>query len=322
VDIAVSHPEKVLFPDSGITKGELCAYYQAIAPVMLPHIAGRPVTMERYPAGIDKKGFIQKDVSKGFPSWLQRVEVERRNDKGGGTTHYPLAGDARSLLWLANQNSITPHVWCTRLPKLWEPDLCVFDLDPPPDGDDQTLRSGALAVRTLLDELGLPSFIKSSGSKGFHIVVPIEIDDQGLNWRFAHGAGAVLAKRHPQIFTQEFIKADRGGRILIDTGRNGPGATFAAVYAVRPKPGAPVSAPCTWDEVASERVGPRTFTLRTMAARIAEVGDLWLAMEAQRGSLQGAMASLQKLLTEADWKEAMAASTRRPISRKKMPLDR
>jgi bifunctional non-homologous end joining protein LigD len=318
VDIVVSHPEKVLFPDSGITKGELCAFYQEIAPVMLPHIAGRPVTMERYPAGIDKKGFIQKDVSRGFPAWLQRVKVVRRNDKEGGATHYPLAGDARSLVWLANQNSITPHVWCTRVPKTWEPDLCVFDLDPPPDGDERTLRAGALLVRALLDELGLPSFIKTSGSKGFHIIVPIEIDDdQGLNWRFAHGAGAVLVKRHPQIFTQEFIKADRGGRILIDTGRNGPGATFAAVYAVRPKPGAPVSAPCTWEEIESERVGPRTFTLRTMAARIAEVGDLWRGMDGQRRALKDAMASLQKLLTEEDWKEAMAASTRRPVSRKR-----
>lgn len=103
MDLLISHPEKVLFPDSGITKGELCSYYEAIAPLMLPHISGRPVTMERYPAGIDKKGFIQKDVSKGFPSWLERVEVEKRNGKEGETVHYPLASDARSLVWLANQ---------------------------------------------------------------------------------------------------------------------------------------------------------------------------------------------------------------------------
>src|SRR5262245_43487487 len=123
---------------------------------MLPHIAGRPVTMERYPAGIDKKGFIQKDVSKGFPAWLERVEVAKRE---GGSVHYPLANDARSLLWLANQNSITPHVWCSKLPALDQPDLCVFDLDPSND-DPGALRAGALAVRALLDELGLPSFVK------------------------------------------------------------------------------------------------------------------------------------------------------------------
>jgi bifunctional non-homologous end joining protein LigD len=314
----ITHPEKVLFPDSGISKGELCSYYEAVAPLMVPHVSGRPVTMERYPAGIDKKGFIQKDVSKGFPAWLQRVEVERRTDEGG-TVHYPLAGDARSLVWLANQNSITPHVWGSRLPELQRPDVCVFDLDPAGD-DPAALRTAALSVRDLLEELGLSSFIKTSGSKGFHIVVSLDGEaDFDLVWRFAHGAGAVLVKRHPELLTQEFIKADRAGRILIDTGRNGAGATCAAVYAVRPKPGAPVSAPCTWPEVEGGSVGPRTFTLRTMADRIAAVGDLWLAMPDRRHSLRGPMAALERLLTEQDWKEALAATTRRPASRKKRP---
>jgi bifunctional non-homologous end joining protein LigD len=315
VDVSISHPEKVLFPDSGITKGELCAYYQAVAPSMLPHIRGRPVTMERYPAGISKKGFIQKDVSKGFPAWLARVEVDRRAAEGG-TTHYPLADDVRSLVWLANQNSITPHVWTARLPTLEQPDLCVFDLDPA-DDDATALRTAAFAVRDLLGELGLPSFIKTSGSKGFHIVVPLD-GQAGFDvvWRFAHGAGAVLVKRHPALLTQEFIKADRAGRIFVDTGRNGSGATFAAVYAVRPKPGAPVSAPCTWEELERAVVAPRTFTLRTMAARIADVGDLWAAMLDQPQSLRAAASALERLLTPEDWAEAMAASTRRPVSRK------
>jgi bifunctional non-homologous end joining protein LigD len=316
VDLSISHPEKVLFPDSGITKGELCAYYEAVAPLMLPHIRGRPVTMERYPAGIEKKGFIQKDVSKGFPSWLERVEVGRRNGEEGKPVHYPLAVDARSLVWLANQNSITPHVWSSRLPKLHQPDLCLFDLDPPGD-QPEALRVAALSVRALLEELGLPSFIKTSGSKGFHIVVPLDGEaDFSVVWRFAHGAGAVLVKRHPELLTQEFIKADRAGRILIDTGRNGPGATCAAVYAVRPRPAAPVSAPCTWQEIERNLVAPRTFTLRNLADRTGEVGDLWLAMDTKRCSLHGAMTRLQGLLTEEDWKEALAASTRRPASRK------
>jgi bifunctional non-homologous end joining protein LigD len=230
--------------------------------------------------------------------------------------HYPLAGDARALVWLANQNSITPHVWSARVPKLHQPDLCIFDLDPA--GDDPTsLRAAALAVRDLLEELGLSCHVKTSGSKGFHIVVPLDGEaDFDLVWRFAHGAGAVLVKRHPESLTQEFIKADRAGRILIDTGRNGPGATCAAVYAVRPRPGAPVSAPCSWQEVERGVVGPRTFTLRAMAGRTGEVGDLWIAMLAQRHSLYGPMAKLERLLTEQDWSEALAASTRRPTSRK------
>jgi bifunctional non-homologous end joining protein LigD len=312
----ITHPEKVLFPDSGITKGELCAYYEAIAPLMLPHISGRPVTMERYPSGIGKKGFIQKDVSKGFPAWLERIAVEKRSAKEGGTVHYPLANDARSLLWLANQNSITPHVWTARVPTLHRPDICVFDLDPPADESD-VLLAAALSVRDLLQELGLPSFVKTSGSKGFHIVVPLDGgSDFDVVWRFAHGAGAVLVKRQPDMFTQEFIKADRGGRIFVDTGRNGPGATFAAVYAVRPKPGAPVSAPCTWQEVERASVAPRAFTLRTMADRVRDAGDLWQDIDSHRRSLQGPMSALEAMLTEADWAEAHAASTRRPTSRR------
>jgi len=311
----VTHPEKVLFPDAGITKGELCAYYEAVAPHLLPHVRGRPITMERFPAGIDKKGFIQKDVSKGFPVWLERVAVERR-DEAGGVVHYPLAGDARALVWLANQNSITPHVWVSRVPRLDHPDLCVFDLDPSSD-DPAALRAAALAVRALLDELGLPSYVKTSGSKGFHIVVPLDgAAEAGAVWRFALGAGAVLVKRHPGLLTQEFIKADREGRILVDTGRNVPGATFAAVYAVRARPGAPVSSPCTWAEVESGAVGPRTFSLRTMAARLAEVGELWSDLEARRCSLGGASAILEARLSEADWREAAAATTRRPVSRR------
>ncbi|HXU02304.1 MAG TPA: non-homologous end-joining DNA ligase [Polyangia bacterium] len=314
--VKVTHPEKVLFPDSGITKGDLCLYYEAIAPLMVPHVAGRPVTMDRYPAGIAKKGFIHKNVAKGFPDWLARVEVEKRDEKDFGTVNYPLANDTRSLVWMANQNSITPHVWCSRVPHLYQPDLCVFDLDPPGD-DPKPLRAAALALRELLDALELPSFVKTSGSKGFHIVVPLDAEtDFETSRRFAHGAGAVLVKRQPQLLTQEFIKADRAGRILMDTGRNGPGATFAAVYAVRAKPGAPVSAPCTWDEIEREAVGPRTFTLRTISDRITEVGDLWKDLESKRCSLREPLAALDRLLTETDWKESNAALTRRPTSRK------
>ena len=273
----ITHPEKVLFPDDGITKGELASYYEAIAPIMVPHIRARPVTMERYPAGIGAPGFMQKNVSKGFPEWLERAEVPKK----GGTVRHPLVCDTRSLLWLANQNSITPHVWTSRAPNLGQPDICVFDLDPSED-DPDILRATALGLRVLLNELALTSWVKTSGSKGFHIVVPLDGKAGfGEVWRFANAVGTVLVKRDPQHLTQEFIKADRGGRILVDTGRNGYSATFAAPYAVRAKPGAPVSAPCTWEELERGEVGPRTFTLRTMAGRIAVVGDLWSDMRGQ-----------------------------------------
>ena len=291
--MVITHPEKVLFPDDGITKGDLAAYYKMIAPVMLPHIVRRPVTMERFPAGIGKKGFLQKDVSKGFPEWLQRVEVPKKD----GVVHYPIVTDTRSLLWLVNQNSITPHVWTSRAPDLYYPDICVFDLDPSVD-DAGMLRAAALAVRDLLDELGLPSWVKTSGSKGFHIAVPLDGKMKiGEVDKFAHAVGALLVRRDPKNLTQEFHKVDRGRRILVDTGRNGWSATHAAVYAVRAKPGAPVSAPCTWEELESGKVGPRTFALRNLAARIEDVGDLWSGMRRRRRSLERALMKLKRLVS-------------------------
>src|SRR5262245_30144885 len=166
---AITHPEKVLFPDDGITKGELAAYYEAIAPAMLPHIRARPVTMERYPAGIGQKGFMHKDVSKGFPQWLERIEVPKKD----GTVHHPLVTDTRSLMWMANQNTITLYVLSALAPRVFQPDICVFDLDPS-EHDPLVLRTAVLALRDLLADLGLPCWVKTSGSKGFHVVVPLD----------------------------------------------------------------------------------------------------------------------------------------------------
>jgi bifunctional non-homologous end joining protein LigD len=309
----ISHPDKLLFPADGISKGELAAYYEEVAPFMLPHLRGRPVTMERFPAGIEQKGFMQKDVAKGFPEWLARVEVAKKD----GSLHAPLIDDTRSLLWLANQNCITPHVWTSRHPQLLEPDVCIFDLDPSQDAPE-ALRSAALAVRALLDELELPSWLKTSGSKGFHIAVPlVPHTDYETAWHFAHAAGALLAKRHPEQLTQEFLKTDRKGRILVDTGRNGYGATFAATYAVRPKPAAPVSAPCTWHELEQGLVAPQTFTLRTMRARLAAVGDLWSDLHEHGASLDGPLAKLRAQLSEDELSESIAARKRKPAPRKR-----
>ncbi len=304
----ITHPDKVLFPDDGITKGEVAAYYESVAAVMVPHLRGRPVTMERYPAGIHRPGFIQKDVSKGFPEWLSRVEVPKKD----GTVRHALINDTRSLLWMANQNCVTPHVWTAREPELQRPDLCVIDLDPSRD-DRRELSAAALAVRDLLAELGLTSWVKTSGSKGFHIVTPLDGQAELEQvWRFARGLGALLVKRDPTHLTQEFIKADRGARILIDTGRNGFGATFAAAYAVRAKPGAPVSAPCTWEEVESGAVAPQSFTLRNLSQRLAQVGDLWLDLAERGQSLALPLARLERHLTPEDWAESHAAATRKP----------
>jgi bifunctional non-homologous end joining protein LigD len=287
----ITHPEKVMFPDDGITKGDLAAYYEAVAQVMLPHIKGRPITMERYPAGIGKKGFWQKDVSKGYPDWLERVEVPKKD----GVVHHPVITDVRSLLWVTNQNTITQHVWISRVPELYYPDICVFDLDPSKD-DAASVRAAAIGLRDLLEELGLPSWVKTSGSKGFHIVVPLDGKSKmGDVARFADGVGRVFVSHAPDHLTQEFAKADRKGRIYVDTGRNGYSATFAAAYTVRAKRGAPVSAPCSWEELERGEVEPTSFDLRTMPARIDQVGDLWAGMARRRRSLKGPIEKLKRM---------------------------
>jgi bifunctional non-homologous end joining protein LigD len=286
--VRITHPDKVLFPDDGITKGELANYYETVAPVMLPHLGGRPITMERYPTGINAKGFWQKDVSKGFPAWLQRVEVPKKD----GVVHHPVVTDLRSLLWITNQNTVTQHVWISRVPHLNHPDICVFDLDPSTD-DVDSVRAAAIGLRDLLAKLGLPSWIKTSGSKGFHIVVPIDGKTPiGTVARFANSVGTMFVTLAPDRLTQEFSKVDRRGRIYVDTGRNGYSATFAAAYTVRAKPGAPVSAPCTWEEVERGEVNPRTFTLRNMPERLAKVGDLWADMQRRGRSLKQAVKKL------------------------------
>jgi bifunctional non-homologous end joining protein LigD len=268
---AITHPDKVMFPEDGITKGELAAYYEFVAPVMLPHLSGRPVTMERFHRGIGANGFFQKNVSKGKPAWLETVAVPKKD----GVVNYPVVTDTRGLVWLANQNCITAHVWTSRVPTLFYPDICVFDLDPLVD-DPAARRGATLLLRDLLAELGCTSFVKTTGSKGFHVAVPLDgRANSGEVARFAHAVGRTLVERDPEHLTLEFYKADRGGRILVDTGRNELGATFAAAYTVRPKATAPISAPCTWEEVESGRAEPRTFTLRGMRERLDAVGDLW-----------------------------------------------
>jgi bifunctional non-homologous end joining protein LigD len=268
--VSISHPDKVMFPADGITKGELAEYYRRVAPAMLYHMSGRPVTMERFHRGIGEKGFFQKNVAKA-PPFIETVAVPKKD----GVVNYPIVSDENGILWLANQNCVTPHVWTSRHPRLMYPDLCLFDLDPLDDDYDR-LRGATLLVRDVLVELGCAAWLKTSGSRGFHVAVPLDGQaDYGKVARFGHRVGRMLVERDPANLTQEFYKADRGGRILIDTGRNEFGATYAAPYAVRARPGAPVSAPCTWEELASGAARPQAFTLRAMGGRLETVGDIW-----------------------------------------------
>jgi bifunctional non-homologous end joining protein LigD len=204
--------------------------------------------------------------------------------------------DSRSLLWITNQNTITQHVWTSRAPDLEHPDVCVFDLDPSQE-NPAAVRAAAIDLRDLLEELALPSWVKTSGSKGFHIAVRLDgrapVAEAA---RFANAVGALLVRRAPDRLTQEFSKTDRRGRIYVDTRRNGYGATFAAAYTVRARAGAPVSAPCAWDEIERGTVEPRTFTLTNMLERVERVGDLWAGLLRRGRSLRRPTETLRRLL--------------------------
>jgi bifunctional non-homologous end joining protein LigD len=254
--IEVSNPDKVLFPDDGVTKGEVVAYYAAVAEQMLPYLIRRPLTLQRFPSGIAKPGFMQKNAGKGFPPFIERVELPKQ----GGTVSYPAISDVEGLVYLANQNTITFHIPCFHTDDLEHPDRLVFDLDPI-DGDLAGARFGATEVRALLSELDVPSWVMTTGSKGFHVVVPLAptISFHSLG-RFALTVAHLLSLRHPDRLTIEFLKKERRGRVFVDWLRNGFGATGVSPYSLRPREGAPIAMPIAWDALATTE--PDQFRLR------------------------------------------------------------
>jgi bifunctional non-homologous end joining protein LigD len=278
--VELTHPERLLFPDDGITKRDLAAYYAAMAPAMLPHLTGRPLTLQRFPAGIGHPGFMQKDA-RGLPEWVHRVEVPKQ----GGTVVHPIADDPETLQVLANQSCVTLHTWLSRVPQLDRPDLVVFDLDPPVE-DLRQVCDAARALRGLLGELDLPAYVKTTGSRGLHVVVPLD-GGAGLEEvrRFARKVAEVLVARMPDRLTLEFSKEKRQDRLYVDILRNGYAQTAVAPYSVRPLPGAPVAAPLRWDELDEPGFQVRMHTLRTVPERVAAIGDPWEGMEREARSL-------------------------------------
>ncbi len=293
--VQITHPDKVLFPDDGITKADLAAYYQTVAPVMLPLVSGRPVTMQRFPNGIGKGGFLQKQVAASVPGWIERVTAPNRRTRQATTRDevtYLVCRTPDDLAYLANQACITPHVWLSRTPDLHHPDQLVFDLDPA-STDPRVLRLAAAALHGLLDELGLASFLKSSGSRGLHVVVPlVPAAETDAVKAFSIAVAEALAARHPDDLTTEGRIADRGGRLYLDIGRNGYAQTMAAPYAVRALPGAPVSVPLDWSEL--DESDPRRHTLRTIAGRLTRP-DPWAGLGQAACTLDQARARLAEL---------------------------
>jgi bifunctional non-homologous end joining protein LigD len=271
--VAISKPDKELFPKSGVgpavTKLDLARYYESVAEVMLPHLKDRPVNMQRFPDGIGASSFYEKKVPSHFPGFVATTEVATSD----GRQRQVLVNDARSLVYLAQQACVTPHPWLCRADDLNRPDRLVIDLDPSVPGLDRVRRATRL-VGELLDDLGLTSVVKTTGSRGYHVVVPLRratsFDDVRT---FARDAAQVLVDREPDLLTLEARKAKRGHRVLIDIQRNAYGQTAVPPYAVRARGGAPVATPITWDELG--RVEPDQYTIRTIGRRLSRGGDRW-----------------------------------------------
>jgi bifunctional non-homologous end joining protein LigD len=293
-ELKLSNLEKLFWPDEGITKGDLLRYYRELAPVLVPHLSHRPFTMRRYPDGANGKAFFQKDAPSHMPDWIPRfhARVSVRDDaRTKRWIEFPVVDDELALLWMVNMGCIDMNAWYSRIDRPDRPDFVLFDLDPTPEVPWTQTVDVALILKQLLDTLGLESFPKTSGGKGFHVLVPLDrrstYDDSRS---FAEVVAGAIVRAHPKLATTEWSKARRRG-VLIDANQNGEGKTIASAYSVRPHPGAPVSTPLRWDEV-NERLDPATYTMDAVRERVRVHGDLFAGVLTTRQSLSKALRSL------------------------------
>ena len=290
ITIACTNTGRVMFPDSGITKGELIGYYHKVADVMLPELRDRPISVERFTKGIDAGGFFQKHAQKHFPDWIERVELGSKT-----RVEYPLVNSTAALVYMANQGSVVFHIWTSRKDAPDHPDLLVFDLDPA-EGKFDIVRTTALRLRELFAELGLSAFVKTTGGKGLHVVAPLDGRASfGEVMQLCNRIAKLLVARHPDELTLEFYKKDRKGRLYLDVMRNALGATIVAAYSVRGRRGAPVSVPIEWHEVEDPALRPDGFHLRDIRKRLDAIGDPWAKLRAEAGSVDDADAALDRL---------------------------
>jgi bifunctional non-homologous end joining protein LigD len=293
--LKLSNLDKPFWPEEGITKGDLLAYYRDIAPAILPHLKDRPFTMKRYPDGWQGKFFFQKDAPKHMPEWIPTRPFEastRDKPPQRRVIDFPLVNDELALLWVVNMGCIDMNTWYSRVDKPSRPDFVLFDLDPSPDvGFPETIRV-ALLIKETLDLLQLESHAKTSGSEGIHILVPVARRHTFTETReFSEIIAGAIARAHPGLATTEWVKAKRRG-VLIDTNQNGEGKTIASAYSVRPKAGAPVSTPLRWEEV-NESLDPAAFTMDAVLERVAREGDLFEGVLSSKQSLSDALRSLR-----------------------------
>jgi len=294
--VELSNPDRVLYPDDGITKGDLFAYYERVAPVLVPHLRDRPFTMKRYPHGITGEVFFQKQAPKHLPEWIPTRQFRTHPREGGSRlVDFALANSPEAVLFMVQNNCVDMNAWYSRVDKPHRPDYVVFDLDPPdaPDGYPQAIEVAHL-IRELLDDVALPGFVKTSGADGIHVLAPIQRRASfEQTYDFAEAASRLLEERHPGKVTTEWLKRKRAG-VLVDHRQNGWGKTIASVYSVRPKPGAPVSTPLHWDEL-TPGVRPRDFTMEVVLERVERHGDLFAPVLEEPRPLGAAARKLARL---------------------------
>ena len=283
-DVKISSPHKLLFPDDGLRKEDVADYYRRIAPFMLPWLTGHPVTLKRYTEGIGKAGFYNKHAPPYFPAHLDRIEVPMRS-RGGKPMYMVCVDEAADLVYLAGQNVIELHMGLSRQGALDCPDQLVIDFDPS-DGDFAKVRRAALELKGLLDERGLPSFLKTSGSRGLHVHLPLlaEADFDRVK-PAARALAEALQARCPKLTTLEMRKDKRGDKVFIDWLRNDYSNTAIAPYSLRALPGAPLATPLDWAELRNGRLHAQSYTVKNIFRRLAQKQDPWREFDASRVAL-------------------------------------
>mgnify|MGYP006295080277 CR=1 FL=1 len=295
--IAAANLDDVIFPDEGITQGDLITIYRRLADVMLRHLEGRPLTMQRFPDGIQNEGFYQREASDYFPDWITRVSVRVGEDDE--VQPEVVCDSEAALVYLVDQGLVTPHVWLSRADKLNYPDKLIFDLDPP-DSDFQPVRLAAELLHELLDNLGLVPFLMTTGSRGAHVVVPLDRSvDFDTARHFARRVAEVVAERAPDRLTVEVRKDQREDRLFLDYLRNAYGQNSVAPYAVRAKPGAPVATPLDWDELSHGDLHSQTYTAENIFRRLGQKEDPWKGYMRHARSLSEPRTRLDDLMDEA-----------------------
>jgi len=288
-----SNTDKVLFPADGITKGDLIAYYREIAPAMLPHLKNRPLTLHRFPDGINAEGFYQHDTPDYFPDWIATHEAARAGNGKEGPVEHMLCNNEATLAYLANQAAITLHAWLATAPKLQHPDKLVFDLDPAGD-DFKAVCQGARWIVELIQDLGLSPFVMTTGSRGLHVVAPLQPDlDFDAVRDFARAMAERLADRHPDELTVAQRKNKRRGRLYLDVMRNAYGQTSVAPYSVRALPGAPVATPIALDELGDRRLEPQRWRVKNILRRLGQRDDPWQEIRSHAASARRARQRMQ-----------------------------